>query len=216
MSGSKFKLSRFTALIEINPEKYLAYNSRTCALAELSEDSLNLIKLASSAPINLSEEERDKNKLAIYSFFVPAGIDEVKYLIATYWEKRIDESSLTLIILPTMSCNFSCYYCYENRNTMIMQGGVEKGILHLVKSRLSSIKSLSVVWYGGEPLLEWEKICRMSSDFKRLSKKQGVSYSASIVSNCCLLHPDIADKLFDAGVDALQVSGLHPYYRTGS
>src|SRR5215211_2329775 len=61
--------------------------------------------------------------------------------------------SLHLIVLPTEQCNFRCTYCYEDFSIGRMSSEVIQGVKRLIDRRLPSLKSLSVSWFGGEPLL---------------------------------------------------------------
>src|ERR1044071_7965793 len=60
---------------------------------------------------------------------------------------------LQLILLPTEQCNFRCMYCYEDFSGGRMSPGVSEGVKRLIDRRLDGLRSLTVSWFGGEPLL---------------------------------------------------------------
>lgn len=74
-----------------------------------------------------------------------------------------------------------------------------------VKDYYPGIASLSVGWYGGEPLLGMKMIERITSDLKDVVGPT-CEYSASIVTNGYLLTPDVARRLAACGVTSAQVT----------
>jgi uncharacterized protein len=84
-------------------------------------------------------------------------IDVVKHL-----SKSVDQnlSSFLLTINPNMMCNFGCYYCYE---THVKHSRINKDIAGRIKLLISRIvsndrlKYFSLSFFGGEPLLYFEK-----------------------------------------------------------
>jgi len=60
---------------------------------------------------------------------------------------------LNLTILPTEQCNFRCFYCYESFKLGKMSKETSDSILKLVQKRASTLKILTIGWFGGEPLM---------------------------------------------------------------
>lgn len=205
MSSNSYKISKFNNIREISGKKII-YNFRTGGLVELAENSFNLIKKASQGPIDLNDKEKEKNEFLLDAFFVPAWLDELKYLEIIYEKSKKNSSKLNLTILPTLSCNFNCYYCYQNKKNENLKIEVLSGILKLVSERADTVDQINVSWYGGEPLLLSNRIYTLSKELKRITDKHKISYNAGLISNCYLLTPHIADKLFEAGLKRLQVT----------
>ncbi len=113
--------------------------------------------------------------------------------------------SLGLTIVPTLACNFNCAYCFEgekaNRN---MSDETADKLLSFVKD-YPGIKCLSVNWFGGEPLLQFERMCALTEQFKKLFPGKG-AYSATMISNAFLLTPEKAEKLNDLNIKGIQVT----------
>lgn len=59
----------------------------------------------------------------------------------------------------------------------------EESLLSFTGELLHVKTSLSVTWYGGEPLLELETIDRLSQGVLELSSAERASYYARIVTN---------------------------------
>src|SRR5690606_20415078 len=65
---------------------------------------------------------------------------------------------------------------------------------------------VSIGWYGGEPLLESERVLRISRFLRSVSESYGHSFRGSIVTNGVLLSPSICDALISSGVTSAQVT----------
>ncbi|EGF58014.1 radical SAM domain protein [Bacteroides fluxus YIT 12057] len=60
---------------------------------------------------------------------------------------------LGLTIAPTLACNFSCSYCFEEHKRKIsMDERTENAIISFINNHQES-RELHLNWYGGEPLL---------------------------------------------------------------
>ena len=143
-----------------------------------------------------------------YDFLIKARIlvdnqeDDLNVYLADVLKNRYNSSDMALTILPTRGCNFGCIYCYEqDRPNVLMSEQTEKAIVKFVCSN-SNLKRLSVVWYGGEPLLNFDSMVRLTKMFKQLN----IEYSAKIVSNGYLLTKEKADLMKDLAIRNIQIT----------
>jgi uncharacterized protein len=146
------------------------------------------------------------NLIARKGFIIGDQIDELELLKEENYKGLIDRRNLSLTILPSLACNFRCVYCYQKENTKKMNPEVQDAVVRLVKKKLQRNGSLSVSWYGGEPLLQMDIINRLSKRFIALCKNRGAEYSASIITNGYLLNTKNTDNLKDLGVSEAQVT----------
>ena len=87
----------------------------------------------------------------------------VKYVTLS---RRNDDSRLILTINPTLACNFACPYCFEKQHPDIfMNGTIENKIINFINLHKGA-KILDVTWFGGEPLLAFDRI--VSSNLKKM------------------------------------------------
>ena len=112
----------------------------------------------------------------------------------------IANSTLGLTIATSLNCNMACTYCYEGRtevNKIDMNEEVQANVFEFVKNHFDgkNIKSLQIVWYGGEPLLNKTAIYNLSEKFKALCEENQAHYSANIVTNGILLDGETARRL---------------------
>ncbi|MBP7706816.1 MAG: radical SAM protein [Candidatus Aminicenantes bacterium] len=140
-------------------------------------------------------------------FLVDEASNEASQLMRGFHQSREDESLLSLTILPTLSCNFRCTYCYEGEPAPEHMGGeVEAALVAFVEDRLRRGGRMSVCWYGGEPLLRKETVDTLSRAFLDLCAARDVSYQASVITNGYLLDRATASWLKGLGVGLAQVT----------
>jgi uncharacterized protein len=76
----------------------------------------------------------------------------------------------------------------------------------MLDDKLSIIKSLSVNWFGGEPLVGKQPLLTLSDAFIERCERASVRYSASITTNGYLLDENTCAQLRDRKVKSAQVS----------
>ena len=115
---------------------------------------------------------------------------------------------VSLTICPTMGCNFDCPYCFEDHFAGKMSADVQDDVVALAGRMMdaSGAKSLSVTWFGGEPLLACDVIESLSRRFMTLAEERGGEFSASIVTNGYLLTQEVADLLDRCKVASAQIT----------
>lgn len=132
--------------------------------------------------------------------------DEYAELVLQSRAARFSNTSLGLTIAPTMACNFRCPYCYEKgQKYTTMDDSVLKQLPVFVSENYPNITSLSVGWYGGEPLLGLTAIENITALLKE-AVGSVCEYSASIVTNGYLLTPEVARRLVACDVTSAQVT----------
>ena len=188
------KISMYTFLFEID-SKFYAYNTLSNALIKIAEDTYKILLVNKNRHTPLQEKdlgcdelyqtlienhmitENDRDEFLLYKSIILAG-------------RSINILNLT--IAPTMDCNYSCSYCFENCKRNIYM--TEKVISSIIKfiEQYENIKNIHVVWFGGEPLLGIKQI---ESLYRKMILIPDKNYSFSIISNGFLISPDII-KLF--------------------
>jgi uncharacterized protein len=115
--------------------------------------------------------------------------------------------SLHLIVLPTEQCNFRCTYCYEDFSIGRMSSEVIQGVKRLIDRRLPSLKSLSVSWFGGEPLLGRAIVEDISEHIVRVATdRPELHYEADMTTNGYLLDIPAVERLVGIGIRMFQIS----------
>ncbi len=143
--------------------------------------------------------------LAQGRMLVPDDADEVEFLANRYASSRYDSSSFALTLVTSLGCNFDCPYCFEAKHPSIMSPDVQQLVLQAVDDQLPTIQSLSVTWFGGEPLVGKKPLLALSEAFLERCARADVAYDASIVTNGYLLDRATCLQLRDAAVRVVQV-----------
>ena len=124
-----------------------------------------------------------RRHLAKNLFLLPDDFDELAYIKDRTIEAQYDESQLGLVIAPTIGCNFSCHYCFEQRTSGELSEAPKKRSPTSFVKTSSEGTDFAVQWFGGEPLLSLSLMERLSAAFLRLSAKHAVRYAATVITN---------------------------------
>lgn len=119
----------------------------------------------------------------------------------------VSNERLQLIILPTEKCNFRCVYCYEDFAVGRMPHTVVGGVKKLLSARVPTLSQLTIMWFGGEPLLAENVITEISQHILALQAAHPrLKYNASATTNGALLDLDRTERLLALGISDYQVS----------
>jgi uncharacterized protein len=119
----------------------------------------------------------------------------------------VSNETLHLILMPTEACNFRCVYCYEDFRYKRMEPWVVRGVKAWLTQRAASLKSLTISWFGGEPLLARSVIEGVMTHARGLTESNPALHIASdATTNGYLLSHAVADRLLDLGVTRYQIS----------
>ena len=114
---------------------------------------------------------------------------------------------LHLILFPTETCNFNCVYCYERHYNAHMKSEVIEGIKNLISNRVRrGLERLTLVFFGGEPLLKMDVLLQLAEHAKRLSEASSLDFRGSVVTNGYLLARGVARKLIEYNIRSFQVT----------
>lgn len=185
-----------------NKKKYFLYNSLSNSFAEFDKKSFNtLLDLSrSNNVVDLEDESLDvlKKMRAI----VENEDDIIQKIRYRSLCRRFDNHRLNLTINPTLSCNFSCPYCFEaSHEGAVMSTQIEDGIINFIKSH-NQAKTVDVTWFGGEPLLAFSRMESLTAKIQSL----GLEYRAGIITNGYLLTESIIEKLDVLNVKSIQIT----------
>ncbi len=199
------KESNYNFFYEVE-DGLLAYNVKTNAMAVVEEEKVEELKrILQGEP---SEDKKFIEELTYGGFLVEDDTDELKELRHEMYASRFSNNALNLTIAPTSDCNFRCFYCYEKDvlHTQRMQDETAEKLVKFVEEKAKGIERLSVNWYGGEPMLEYHRICELSERFMNICEKYDVAYDAAMVSNGYLLTADKLEKLISYKVSSIQIT----------
>ncbi len=167
---------------------YVMYSPLTEGLALVSgEDAARIIACARSP-----EGTEDHEVMELIAEMTPERMPSVEDLTPL-------EKTAKLSVLPNLTCNFSCSYCYsaKGRSKTVIEWGKVKAVLdYFIDEKRLEPQPLSIfISGGGEPLLSWNIVERLLEYAGTRAKEKGYPLYMSVVTNGSLLTEDIADSL---------------------
>lgn len=202
------KLSRFHILFKEGND-YFLYNTKTLALIKISESVFAQLKTIEQKGLSLENCPEDFiSVLRKNNFVSEAGNSDTDYCYKLEYRKRMESfggKTLSLVIAPTLACNFACPYCYEKDLPLsIMSEDVENAIVDFINKFGETCEKLELCWEGGEPLIAFDKMKSLLNKIKSKSKLK-INYQ-SIVTNGYLINSDVCDFLHSEGFNFVQIT----------
>jgi uncharacterized protein len=114
-----------------------------------------------------------------------------------------------LIIMPTLNCNFSCWYCYETHTKAMMSSDTVCNIIAYIKILIYErrISSLHLDWFGGEPLLGFDKIIKpIAAEAKKICKNKDVTFWMTMTTNGFLLKESMIPFFKEYNLNSFQIT----------
>ncbi|MDE6642613.1 MAG: radical SAM protein [Muribaculaceae bacterium] len=182
--------------------KYYLYSSRSNFFSEITEDLYKCLE---------SDEYDSLPEDAIDELLKRELILEGKDLYTYYYSKYLgfnavnnNLTTLNLVIAPTTGCNFDCPYCFESKNTpKTITSEVIDSLVKFVKEH-EHAKEVSITWYGGEPLIAFDKIEEI---YNRLSEDGMPKItSQSFITNGYCIDGRVIDFLKKNGCSKIQIT----------
>ncbi len=188
---------------QLENEDMLFYNSASNSLIVLEKNYAGILEQGVSGSFSDSRTpEEIVTTLKDNGFLIPEDIAEQGRSEIQSMLSRYSISGFGMVIAPTLDCNMACPYCFENkRNRPSMTDATAEKLLEFVSQRIrtTEAKSFHVGWYGGEPLLELNRIRSLSKSFLTLAAKENITYGAGIITNGTLLTAEAAQILREEG-----------------
>lgn len=186
------KISKYNSLINISKGVYLHYNS------------LQNCFLLSRLGADIFDKQEYTPKLQEGGFLVDDPAREEQLLRERFYRIIEQENEFILTINPTLDCNFSCWYCYEEKcSKAYMSKDILERILLLLDRLDEKFKSIHVSFFGGEPLLYFDKVVLpILEHLKSLSDK----HSCSFTTNAALLSERMVQVLKKENVSNMQIT----------
>lgn len=140
------------------------------------------------------------------AMIIEDGADETELLIDSFIAIDRDPSVFDIIINPTLDCNLRCWYCYETHtHGTMMSEEILNRVKQLIHNKVDNpeLRHLSVNFFGGEPMLGWNKVVMPLLTYtSELCANLEVSLSVGFTTNGVLLTSDKLAKLSALGLDS--------------
>ena len=205
-TGRQYKPSRFNVQATTSEGWLLLWNTYSGSMNAFRPEQHDAVRDLISQKTVASDASKIARYLAERGFLVPSGADELRRVQMAFGADIHRTDRLEFILLASEDCNFRCTYCYEDFRRGTMQPDVREGIKNLVRSRLGSLRELSVSWFGGEPLYGMAAIDDLGPFFSEVAAEAGLRYDTHMTTNGYLLTKEVADKLLSWKINDFQIT----------
>jgi len=155
--------------------------------------------------------DKYKSILKEKKIIIDDDVDELVCIEEEYNKIKYDDSSFSIFVMPTLGCNFSCWYCYENHSSN--EKISTQGILNIIDftrkilNRNNKIQKIELNFFGGEPLLYFKAVMQpLIEKISHLTSDYGVRLLISITSNGYLLTDRIISFLKGYELASIQIT----------
>lgn len=203
MQNSKFLEYTSYLLFDIDGSRYV-FNGENAAVYKINDYYYNILV----------------NKTQIYKLDNKDREDLIKISLITnrlndtdYKSYQIEINSITLFLNDY--CNLKCKYCYETKkgHSRLSFETAKRIIDNFVKEK----SSLTINFFGGEPLLSFELIKKIINYTKIINLENKINFQYSMTTNGTLINSEIAEFLIDNNFQVtLSIDGVkskHDLYR---
>lgn len=199
----KYKFSRFFHKY-IKGSQVCCYNALTMQTHYTTQSEFdNLSKVL------LGEENEPVSQLLdiLYSkgMIVEVAFDEMKFL-KNIRKKIFNGVSIRVMVLHmTDYCNLRCKYCFieggqpenYNRKTMSPATAITaiNKFVEIIQRNKNEKNHPSIVFYGGEPLLNWPVIKEALDYIEKVEKEKGFAIDKVIITNGTMLQKEMLETI---------------------
>lgn len=153
-------------------------------------------------------------------FIVPEEKDEYGEMQKQLERFMNNQKDLYYVVAPSLQCQFRCRYCFQSGyggGRMINDEECDRIANFMVRDMQSrpSLRNMYVSWFGGEPMLAFQQIKRITIPVKAFADANGIHYHSSIITNGLLYTRNRAEWLHKEGGLALTqitLDGMPDYY----
>lgn len=207
---NKYKPSKYNIEIDSINEHKLIYNTLSQVFSLLEEDDIRFYKkalLKAQGELN-PEEETILDHFLINNFLVPDDVDETTVFEKIYESSRNSNENMSLTVLPTLNCNFGCDYCFQggDKPKEVMPQSVQNSVFKFIKQNSEHLKRINITWFGGEPMLGFNVIKRISDRVIPYADIRGIYYESMIVTNGYYLTVEKLAELYLRRVKMIQIT----------
>jgi len=206
----KYKLSKYNYFYQQDIDTYTCINLINKTIFAIDAEKYKLIQnytdnIEVISNINPSLFSA-LNKLGI---IIEKDFNEINFLIAEHRKTIYSTNNYRLTIMPTLECNFKCWYCYEDRIAGRMTQETMQSIFKHVKNIIEnySVKNLQLDWFGGEPLICFDDVVfNLSKKIKKFCIDKHITFNNVITTNGALINSDMVKKFKQIDLRSFQIT----------
>ena len=207
---NKLKLSKYAFIEETEKGSFIIYSTMSGAvlLCDRSEYVDQIKSIKDSRTLTCGDKNEVVDILCSKMILLEDDFDEDLYVRSLCEDKIIRSRTLELMLIVTRNCNFNCVYCGQNHENKNMSKEVYDSVLKCIEVVITKreYSSLSITFFGGEPLLSFGDIVMFLRQLKLLSIKYDFTFTSGMTTNAYLLTPDRFNELVENGCTDFQIT----------
>lgn len=186
------KFSKYNLIIkDKDKDRNILFNTLYGECFEITDETTKIIE-------NKQIQQLDDGDIILFkekSIIIEDNINENNYVEYFHNKAKFNNDSLSFTVLLTWACNLRCVYCYEGagdlRNKSLNADECES-IIAFMKERIKTVrpKNISIMLFGGEPLLNVNAGKIILKSIKQLCDEQKIGFSTAIITNGVLLNKE--------------------------
>lgn len=133
-------------------------------------------------------------------------VEKIKGFSKVHLANGLSNEMFQLILFPTEQCNFRCVYCYEDFEIGKMPDWLVKATKILLTNKIPSLKKLTLMWFGGEPLLAKDILFDIAEHSLKLAEQYNCKVSGNLTTNGFLLDVKTLERLVQLKQNEFQIS----------
>lgn len=187
------KVSHYNLFFPLE-DKYVIYNTLTDTIMMADKELKE--RLTTSTLEGIKEDI--KRALLQYGIIIPDDTDEKAILRFRSQMAKYSADYISVLLLPTYSCNLSCHYCPNPAQPVYMDEKTTQSVIQFLTALIQS-ENLGILLklYGGEPLLNVDcclSLCKALSSF---CQSRNVPFLAAAMTNGTLLTREKVEPLLE-------------------
>lgn len=200
------KISKYNLVIQKEGRKYV-YNQLRSSLLEVDEELSQLLSMSNENIVLLDKELRDD--LLANGMICEDGLNEENVILASSKKQRFGNDTARVTILPTLNCNFHCWYCYEKHLDSKMKADDITKVISFCRDIIcnGSVKNFHLDWFGGEPLMYFDEIVfPISVAVKEICHSCNVIFRNSITTNGYFINLEMIRRMNEIDLKSFQIT----------
>lgn len=200
-----YKVSKYN-IIENIKDGILIYNTFSGCFLFVDKDKKNeIVDFLKNPKSNIDFETL--NNFLEAGFIIRKDFDEIAELKKIYLNSKKNKDSLSIVVLASESCNFSCPYCFiKEKRGFNMKSSVYKSVLNLIKKNIKRLKNLKIQIFGGEPLLNHRNNILFLKKLNNMIKKYNINKEVVIITNGYALNLKVFEEYLNEGCNNFQIT----------
>ncbi|MDO4664808.1 MAG: radical SAM protein [Actinomycetaceae bacterium] len=125
--------------------------------------------------------------------------NEERIQIKRLSEANLSEETRVFIPMMTAACNLACLYCGQRTRPQFMNEEITERLLGRVleASENPRVRTIEFRWYGGEPLMAFHSLKRVSAKVKHITENRNLTFRSMISTNGTLATLERVRELYE-------------------